>query len=96
MNIVNFFKENDLDKSVDIKESRTNCYDKSETSIMYIRLTKPIEETGQEHLVCSRSLAEDIAAGKLTIKDAECTLSGGVYGLIRPDTCKVIATVELW
>ena len=96
MNIVQFFKSNDLDKSVDIKESRTNCYDKSKTPIMYIRLSKPIEETGQEHLVCSRSLAENIAAGKLTIEDAECTLSGGVYGLIRPDTSRVIATVELW
>ena len=48
------------------------------------------------YLVCSRSLAEDIAANKLTIKDAEVSLSNGIYGLIRPDTSKVIATVELW
>lgn len=94
MNIVQFFKQNDLGKSVDIRESK-NVYEDSETPIMYIRLNKTLD-TGQEHLVCSRSLAEDIAAGKLTIKDAECTLSGGVYGLIRPDTSKVIATVELW
>lgn len=94
MNIVQFFKQNDLDKSVDIRESK-NVYEDSETPIMYIRLNKTLD-TGQEHLVCSRSLAEDIAAGKLTIKDAEVSLSDGTYGLIRPDTSKVIATVELW
>lgn len=94
MNIVQFFKQNDLDKSVDIRESK-NVYEDSETPIMYIRLDKTLD-TGQEHLVCSRSLAEDIAAGKLTIKDAEVSLSYGTYGLIRPDTSKVIATVELW
>ena len=94
MNIVQFFKQNDLDKSVDIRESK-NVYEDSETPIMYIRLNKTLD-TGQEHLVCSCSLAEDIAAGKLTIKDAEVSLSNGIYGLIRPDTSKVIATVELW
>ena len=94
MNIVQFFKQNDLDKSVGIRESK-NVYEDSETPIMYIRLNKTLD-TGQEHLVCSRSLAEDIAAGNLTIKDAEVSLSDGIYGLIRPDTSKVIATVELW
>lgn len=95
MNIVQFFQSNGLDKSVSIRESK-NVYEGSKTPITYIRLNKPIEETGQEHLVCSQSLAEDITAGKLTIKDAEVSLSNGVYGLIRPDTSKVIATVELW
>lgn len=94
MNIVQFFKQNDLDKYVDIRESK-NVYEDSETPIMYIRLNKTLD-TGQEHLVCSRSLAEDIAANKLTIKDAEVSLSNGTYGLIRPDTSKVLATVELW
>lgn len=96
MNIVQFFQSNGLDKSVSVRESKKNVYEGSKTPIAYIRLSKPIEETGQEHLVCSRSLAEEIAAGELTIKDAEVSLSNGVYGLIRPDTSKVIATVELW
>lgn len=94
MNIVQFFQSNGLDKSVSVRESK-NVYEDSETPIAYIRLNKALS-TGQEHLVCSRSLAEDLAAGKLTIKDAEVSLSSGVYGLIRPDTSKVIATVELW
>ena len=93
MNIVQFFKQNDLNKNVEIRESK-NVYEDSETPIMYSRLNKTLD-TGQEHLVCSRSLAEDIAANKLTIKDAEVSLSNGIYGLIRPDTSKVIATVEL-
>lgn len=95
MNIVQFFQENNLDRSVEVRESK-NFYEDSETPIAYIRLNKTLDLTGQEHLVCSRSLAEDIAAGKLTIKDAEVSLGNGVYGLIRPDTSKVIATVELW
>ena len=95
MNIVQFFQSNGLDKTVSVRESK-NVYEGSETPIAYIRLSKPIEETGQEHLVCSRSLAEEIAEGKLTIKDAEVSLSNGVYGLIRPDTSKVIATIKLW
>lgn len=94
MNIVQFFKSNDLDKSVQIRESKT-FYEDSETPIAYIRLNKTLP-TNQDHLVCSRSLAEDIAAGKLTIKDAEVSLNNGVYGLVRPDSSKVIATVELW
>lgn len=94
MNIVQFFKENELDKAIKLRESK-NVYDDSETPIVYIRLNKALS-TGQEHLVCSRSLAEDLAAGKLTIKDAEVSLNNGVYGLIRPDTSKVIATMELW
>lgn len=94
MNIVQFFQSNGLDKSVSVRESK-NVYEDSETPIAYIRLSQPLS-TGQEHLVCSRSLAEDLAAGKLTIKDAEVSLSNGVYGLIRPDTSRVIATVELW
>lgn len=94
MNIVQFFKENELDKAIKLRESK-NVYEDSETPITYIRLNKALT-TGQEHLVCSRSLAEDLAAGKLTIKDAEVSLSNGVYGLTRPDTSKVIATVELW
>ena len=95
MNIVKFFKTNDLGNSVSIRESRTSVYEDSETPIAYIRLDKALP-TGQDHLVCSRSLAEDLASGKLTIKDAEVSLNDGVYGLIRPDTSKVIATVELW
>ena len=94
MNIVQFFQENELDKAIKLRESK-NVYDDSETPIVYIRLNKALT-TGQEHLVLSRSLAEDIAASKLTIKDAEVSFSNGVYGLIRPDTSKVIATVELW
>ena len=94
MNIVQFFKNNDLNRVIEIKESKS-VYEDSETPIAYIRLDKALS-TGQDHLVCSRSLAEDLASGKLTIKDAEVSLNNGVYGLIRPDTSKVIATVELW
>ena len=94
MNIVKFFQTNNLDKAVSIRESK-NVYDDSETPIAYIRLDEALS-TGQDHLVCSRSLAEDLASGKLSIKDAEVSLNNGVYGLIRPDTSKVIATVELW
>lgn len=94
MNIVQFFQTNNLDKSVSVRESKS-VYEDSETPIAYIRLDKALP-TGQDHLVCSRSLAEDLASGKLTIKDAEVSLNNGVYGLIRPDTSKVIATVELW
>lgn len=94
MNIVQFFQSNELNNIVKIQKSK-KCYDDSEIPIMYIRLNQMLQ-TGQEHLVCSRSLAEDIAAGKLTIKDAEVSLSDGIYGLIRPDTSEVIATVRLW
>lgn len=94
MNIVQFFKSNGLGNVVKVQESK-KFYDDSEIPIMYIRLNQMLQ-TGQEHLVCSRSLAEDIAAGKLTLKDAEVSLSDGIYGLIRPDTSKVIATVKLW
>lgn len=94
MNIVHFFQSNDLGDTVEVRESR-NFYEDSETPIAYIRLNQTLS-TGQDHLVCSRSLAEDLAAGKLTIKDAEVSLSNGVYGLIRPDTSRVIATVKLW
>lgn len=94
MNIVKFFQSNDLGDTVEIRESK-NVYEDSETPIAYIRLNQALS-TGQEHLVLSRSLAEDLAAGKLTIADAEVSLSNGVYGLIRPDTSRVIATVKLW
>lgn len=94
MNIVKFFQTNNLDKAVSIRESKS-VYEDSETPIAYIRLDEALS-TGQDHLVCSRSLAEDLASGKLSIKDAEVSLNNGVYGLIRPDTSKVIATVELW
>lgn len=94
MNIVKFFQTNNLDKDVSIRESKS-VYEDSETPIAYIRLDEALS-TGQDHLVCSRSLAEDLASGKLSIKDAEVSLNNGVYGLIRPDTSKVIATVELW
>ena len=94
MNIVQFFKSNGLDNVVKVQESK-NVYEDSETPIIYIRLNQTLS-TGQEYLVCSRSLAEDLAAGKLSIKDAEVSLSNGIYGLIRPDTNRVIDTVELW
>lgn len=94
MTIVEFFQSNGLSKSVEVRESKT-MYEDSDTPIVYIRLNKTLD-TGQDHLVCSRSLAEDIAAGKLTIKDAQVSLNGGVWGLIRPDSNNVIATIELW
>ena len=94
MNIIKFFKDHDLNRTIEIKEGNS-CYEDSSTAVLYIRLNKALE-SGQMHLVLSRSLAEDIIAGKLTIKDAEVSSNDGVYGLIRPDTCKVIDTVDLW
>lgn len=94
MNIIQFFKDNDLDKSIEIRESKST-YQDSDTPIQYIRLSKELKN-GQTYLVLSRSLAEELVAGTLTIKDAQVQSNDGQYGLIRPDTSKVIATVELW
>ena len=96
MLIVEFFKENNLPRKIDFCTSKVSVYEDSETPIAYIPLPKQLPN-GQMHLVCSRSLAEDIEAGKLTIKDAQVSLSeSGTYGLIRPANHNVIATIELW
>lgn len=94
MNIIDFFKENGLSKDIEIKDSK-KTYEESETPIKYIRLNKTLD-TQQDVLVLSRSLAEDLNASNLTIKDAEVMLGdNGLYGLIRPDTNPGIK-VSLW
>ena len=101
MNIVNFFKENDLSKNIVLRtcqpkgQKEARCYQGSKTPIKYIRLDKSLS-TKQDVLVCSRGLAEELDAGTLTIKDAEVSLGdNNLYGLIRPDTNKG-EEISLW
>lgn len=94
MNIVTFFKINNLDKIINIYRAES-CYQDSDTPIQYIKLSKELDN-GQTSLVLSRALAEELDSGKLTISDAHVQSYKGKYGLIRPDRNVVIATVELW
>lgn len=96
MNIAKFFQSRGLSKSVTPRQSK-KFYEGSQTPVLYIRLEEPLQDTNQEHLVCSQSLAEDIAAGNLTLKDAEVTFGdNGAWGLVRPDSSTALPVVELW
>lgn len=96
MNVVQFFKDNNLDPTVQVRES-SDCYAESDTHILYIRLSKAVGDLNQEYLVMSRHAAEDLKEGKLKLAELDVTVNeDGLHGLIRPDTTKVVLSEKLF
>ena len=91
MNIVDFFKKNDLQRTVELCQRNKSFYDGTTTPILYIKLIRTLDN-GQEYLVCSKLLAEELLEDKISLKEAEVVYSNGTYGLIRPAKQNVTST----
>ena len=93
MKIKAFYESHGLStQGVEIRES-SRKYEKSDDLILYIQL--PLEVDGQDFLVCSHTLATKLRDKSLTLRDAEVTSSEFGWGLICPQTTKVIETIDL-
>lgn len=93
MNIKAFYTAHNLStKGVELRESE-KTYEGSQEKILYIQL--PMEVEGQDFLVCSHTLATKLRDKSLTLRDADVTETDFGYGLICPQTTKVIETIDL-
>lgn len=93
MKIKDFYTAHSLrTEGVELRES-SKTYEGSQEKILYIQL--PMEVEGQDFLVCSRTLAAKLRDKSLTLRNADVTLTDVGYGLICPQTTKVIETIDL-
>ena len=93
MNIKAFYTAHNLStKGVELRESE-KTYEGSQDKILYIQL--PMEVEGQDFLVCSHTRATKLRDKSLTLRDADVTSTDFGYGLICPQTTKVIDTIDL-
>lgn len=98
MTFPEFSKKNKLDKTVNLQGSAHKTYEKDpEMPIQFVHLSKCIPGTDQDWLVLSYGLAKAIKDGELTLRDAVVAQNEDeLYGLIRPASGILIATVDLW
>ena len=93
MKIKDFYTAHSLStKGVELRESE-KTYEGSQEKILYIQLPQEVE--GQDFLVCSRTLAAKLRDKSLTLREADVTSTDFGYGLICPQTTKVIETIDL-
>ena len=94
MKIKDFYTAHSLrTEGVELRESEKKTYEGTSEKILYIQL--PMEVEGQDFLVCSRTLAAKLRDKSLSLRDAHVTSTEFGYGLICPQTTKVIETIDL-
>lgn len=92
MKLKEFLSKNGMSTSVEIKES-PKCYQGTAINILFLSLSKPVDD--QDYLVCSKNLAEELNKDSSYLKQAEVRQTPEGWGLIKPVSCKTLATVEL-
>ena len=93
MKIKDFYTAHNLrTEGVELRES-SKTYEDTNEKILYIQL--PMEVEDQDFLVCSRTLAAKLRDKSLTLRDAHVAHGDYGYGLICPQTTKVIETIDL-
>lgn len=89
-----FWTLNNLSGNVKIQES-PNKYNESDVNIRYIRLDRPID--GQDYLVLSLHATEARIADTTAFADMQVTKGdNGLWGIIMPDTNKVVEEIKLF
>jgi len=93
MNIKAFYTAHNLStKGVELRES-SKTYEGTSEKILYIQLPTEVED--QDFLVCSKTLASKLRSKELKLSDADVAHGDFGYGLICPQTTKVIETIDL-
>lgn len=93
MNIKAFYTAHNLPTTgVELRESG-KTYEGTSEHILYIQL--PMEVEDQDFLVCSRTLASKLRSKELSLAQAHVARGDYGYGLICPQTTKVIETIDL-
>ena len=89
-----FWMYNNLSGDVEIQES-PNKYNESDVNIRYIRLSRPVD--GQDYLVLSLHATEARIANTTKFVDMQVTKGdNGMWGIIMPDTNKVVEKIKLF
>ena len=91
MSIIEFFKNHNLDRTIEIHISKYNTYEDSDVPILFIPLNKEIGNKRQTRLTFSKSLAKTYLENNHIdiIKSAKMTKnSNGFWGIIIDDTTK--------
>ena len=89
-----FWKNNNLSGEIDIHES-ANKYSESDMNIYYIRLDRAVD--GQDYLVLSEHAATALMNDTTPFAKMQVTKGDtGKWGIIMPDTSKVVKTIKLF
>lgn len=103
MTLAYFLESVGLDvKDIALRQSESSLYkdengNPTSTKIAWLSFPAPQDKLdGQDYLVLSRRLCEDVLAKKLPLKEASVAESDEGWGLIRPQSGTVLDLTTLW